>query len=811
MRSSIPFSLIAFLLVAMLSIMFSLGCSGVQDPAIPDSGISSGPEQVTGQGDIDRVVWSVFDLLIDPESQEVQVILDRDGAAHYNVTAFLLPPNCSDCVKALIQGVDLAEHIYTIKVILKNPTALTGYDVRGIIRFFSFDNRELMNPDDYTKLFDDSEPADINPFKAFAKEEPSRKFDPDISHDEIFEIRFPPPVNFLVNYVVDASWPNNQKEPYEITDQSTDGNLDEIGTQPVEIACNVRDWQNDIEYVNIDLSPLGFPGEVEFNHGAGNHYFVSITNDYGATPGDYQCLISAKSFDNKWLIYDYLTISVEETPEGPPEWVGTVGILSAVPGDGEVTVTYGVAIDPDIPVHYNIYWSTSTPIDFGTANKEIDVDGSPYVVNGLTNGQIHFFAVRAEDALGYEDDNTKELSATPTFEPEQEWVFKTLGVINSSPAFWDMDGDDIQDVIIGSEDTNVYCLSGVNGAAIWTFPCGNWVDSSPALAVEVTAGETPDVIIGSYDHFVYRIDGGDGTKVWGFDTGDIVHASAALADLNGDNNLDAVVGNFNGDLYAIDGVDGSEIWTYSAGGAIYSSAALGDINGDEVPDCFVGARDNKLHVVDGATGDGLWTFTTGDWVNGSPALGYFDDDMTLDAVFTSLDGKLYVVSGETHEEIWNFPTGDKCQTSPSLGFIDDDFIVDVVFGSDDHTLYAVSGIDGSQIWAFSSEDRIWSSAALAEMTGDDVVDAVVGSDDFRLYLVDGASGDAIWEIETGNWIDSSPCVGDPDNDDITEIAVGGFDGFVYLISSAKPYPEPDMIPWPKFRRDVWNTGLLAPG
>jgi outer membrane protein assembly factor BamB len=758
-------------------------------------------------GDTGHVIWAVFDFIIDPATLGVELVFPRTGDAHYNVNSIILPPNCDHCIKIQVVGIDPLEKIYSINVTLENPSQLTGHDVRGTLLFDAGDPRELVNPDDYTKMFDDDSPADINPFTVFGKSMSKREFFPGQAHTELYKIRFPDPPDFVVSFVVDASWPGNQKEPYEIVDQEIDGDLDEMGFDERTIGCIVRDWQNNVEYVKIDLSALGFPGEVELNHGAGNYYYLSITNEYGAAPGDYRCLISAKSADNPWLIYDYITITVVESAQGPPTWVDTIGITGAYPANGEVTVTYGVAVDPDIPVHYNIYWSEETPVDFGSAFVLPDFDGSPFTVDGLTNGQEYHFAVRAEDALGYEDDNTNELPATPLHEPAEEWSVATSGFIHSSPVFVDLNGDSIEDIVIGSY-YYCYALSGVDGSEIWAFTAGDIIESSPAVAYETSGGVNIDIVIGSQDKNVYRIDGDTGDQVWAFPTGGYVYASPALADINHDSYMDAIVGSFDGYLYAISGQDGTQLWSYDAGGAIYSSAALGDITGDGVPDAFVGCRDNYVHAVNGASGAGIWTFETGDFVNGSPALYDFTGDEVLDVVVTSLDSYLYIINGATHAEYLSYPTDGPCWTSPAIGYINGDLVPDIVFGSDDYNLYALSGADLSLIWSFTSGDRIFSSAALAELTGDSIVDAVVGSDDYMLYLVDGATGDSAWVVPTGNWVECSPCIGDPDNDGISEIAVGSFDGMVYLLSAEMPYPAAGLIPWPKFRRNWELTGLF---
>ncbi len=103
----------------------------------------------------------------------------------------------------------------------------------------------------------------------------------------------------------------------------------------------------------------------------------------------------------------------------PPIWINDISIISAVPGDEQVTVTWGTAEDAlSPPVVYHVYYDESATFDFSTA-----IDSGPYsesiheaVITGLTNGVEYTFGVRATDMdfmNNNEDQNTNTLDATP--------------------------------------------------------------------------------------------------------------------------------------------------------------------------------------------------------------------------------------------------------------------------------------------------------------------------------------------------------------------------------------------------------------
>ena len=144
------------LLVSIL--LFALACSQSNPVAPPGDFL----ERLTGSEE--HGVWGYYTLYIDPESPNVEVVSSRQVTGHLNVKPFVSPPACTDCLLIMPTG-PYAGNILPLDISLKNPKAIKGYDVRGIL--ISNDaGVGLANADDYTDLFDDGGAVTINPFKA---------------------------------------------------------------------------------------------------------------------------------------------------------------------------------------------------------------------------------------------------------------------------------------------------------------------------------------------------------------------------------------------------------------------------------------------------------------------------------------------------------------------------------------------------------------------------------------------------------------------------------------------------------------------
>ena len=131
------------------------------------------------------------------------------------------------------------------------------------------------------------------------------------------------------------------------------------------------------------------------------------------------------------------------------------------------------------------------------------------------------------------------------------------------------------------------------------------------------------------------------------------------------------------------------------------------------------------------------------------------------------------------------------ESSPVIG---SDHIIYI--GSHDHRIYAIDSSDGTQEWTFDTNGQVTSTPAIGS---DGVV--YVGSNDGNLYAIDpNAGGDKKkWEVFIGGCAYSSPSIASDGT-----VYIGSLDGKLYAIKS-------DSLglansPWPKFRKNLRNTG-----
>lgn len=289
-----------------------------------------------------------YRLQFDASRGSIEALPDRQVLAHYNITPFLLPPVCGDCLQLAIEDWHPAEGYMLIRATLRNPfPKLTGRDVRMIMDA-GVEGYSLGNADGYWELWDFwGEPR--NPFVAFAKDEPERRFSPLATHSRLVE--FYHPVGELkfsdILITVDASWPDNAEEPYEISSIQVSGALFE-DHGAVDVTMEVFDWQDVTAYdVLVEANPV-VGTDVHLTPVDATHWETTIVNTGGAPAGEYEMWVAALDETAPDVMYNKFTIQV--LPPKPP-WSDPI-LVAGETGVNEIL--------PRLVLQQNDYWIVYT-------------------------------------------------------------------------------------------------------------------------------------------------------------------------------------------------------------------------------------------------------------------------------------------------------------------------------------------------------------------------------------------------------------------------------------------------------------------
>jgi outer membrane protein assembly factor BamB len=327
-------------------------------------------------------------------------------------------------------------------------------------------------------------------------------------------------------------------------------------------------------------------------------------------------------------------------------------------------------------------------------------------------------------------------------------------------------------VYVGSSDNALYAVSQA-GTVKWRYLTGGPVVSSPAIAVDGT------VYVGSSDSCLYAV-GPDGVLAWRYATRDYVRSSPAIA-------ADGTVyfGSSDGCLYALN-PSGTLKWSFLTGAAVTSSPAI--------------AADGTVyfssgdHCVYALTQDGSpkWQYVgeTGT-VFASPAIG--SDGTIYCGARSDWEGEGSLCAFNPDGSLkWSFSSGGGIRFSPAIA-------VDgtIYFGSDDWWW------GGCGFYGLNSDGthKLYSEPSGFHPSSSPAINAVgtiyIGSYDSCLYAF-YPDGTTKWRYQTGGYVGSSPTIGSDGT-----IYFTSDDGYLYALKGMSPLAN---SPWPKFHRDLRNTG-----
>ena len=351
----------------------------------------------------------------------------------------------------------------------------------------------------------------------------------------------------------------------------------------------------------------------------------------------------------------------------------------------------------------------------------------------------------------------------------------------------DVSGDGRADLIVGAfRDANngrqsgsSRVLSGSDGSVLYNFDGDSENDLfgySVSGAGDVNGDGMEDLIVGGFGGYARVLSGGDGSVLYNFNgsAGDSFGESVSGAgDVNGDGTPDLIVGapsagnngSASGSVSVFSGIDGSVLYNFDGDSTEHqfgrSVSGAGDVNGDGMADLIVGAPragnnglpfNGSARVLSGSDGSVLYNFngdSAGDefGVSVSGAGDVNGDGMADLIVGANLDdsngvfsGSARVLSGSDGSVLYNFegdsPLDFFGQSVSGAGDVNGDGIADLIVGAPGFTSISgsarvLSGSDGSVLYSFDGEnagDEFGSSVSSAgDVNGDGIDDFIVGA------------------------------------------------------------------------------------
>ena len=469
--------------------------------------------------------------------------------------------------------------------------------------------------------------------------------------------------------------------------------------------------------------------------------------------------------------------------------------------------------------------------------------------------------------------NPASVAAQPSSVSNQSGFPVTLSgerIRFSSVALGDVNGDDIDDIVVGGADGKVYAYRGT-GVKLWEYDTGSAAVESKAVIADIDQDGQSEIIVGAGSTFTPSAHGGLyvldhlGKLQCSFTLGDFnkdsvndgVWSSPAVADFdqNDGGKMEIVFGGWDARIYLLNH-DCSKVWHVENYDSIWSSPSVLDIDRDGRLDIVIGADSNDDATRSIIKGGRIWALDkdgialpgfprfVDEVIYSSPALGditgngwaeilvgtgYFWANPNCNHPDGCTPGVGQYVNGwdRNGNPLPGWPVSLNGYTwgSPALADLDNDGELEVIINSSDSKVHALNS-NGSEVpgWPVTpvtpggASMPTLASPVAADVNGDGNIEVfLVSTWDVVAWDKNGnqltptsfAAQPDEWDLGANFTLNGTPAIGDIDGDGDVELVVGGANGGG---SSGMIYAWDfsgsvnGKMPWPSFRQNQYNHG-----
>jgi outer membrane protein assembly factor BamB len=396
------------------------------------------------------------------------------------------------------------------------------------------------------------------------------------------------------------------------------------------------------------------------------------------------------------------------------------------------------------------------------------------------------------------------LSILPAGAREVQWQFKPpLGLVDSSPAVVDMDGDGIADLIMTTTAGSTLVVDH-EGRQVWMRGVQIPISTSPTV-VDLMEDEVPEVLVVNQTGTIFCMAGRTGDPIWKFSLpGKIEWGMTALAvhDLDGDGDLEIIATDNQSNVVCLSH-EGEKVWTYKGNHGHALCPAVGVVGAGKEPVILIAGPKVPLLCLD-ASGKELWRVADSGQ-GASPVIADIDDDGENEIV-GSLDNAVIGVDG-SGKLLWKHPMPKVIDSSIAVADADENGVADI-YAIDLAGTFVVLGPDGKKQWGANVRERVRRTPAVADIDGDDKLEVVVSGYSGEMYIFSG-DGELKETVAVPNTTNAAPTVVDLKGDGTPSVlyVTGTGDILAYRWPDAQAEAK---VQWAEYRFNSQRGGTYVP-